>query len=109
MELLEKIPPCIFHYITGLYCPGCGGTRAVIALLSGKVFLSFILHPIVIYIVIFFLVFLCRFIKSIIYNEKKTAILLPSWVYCGALGVVVINFLLKNILLVFFNIQLPNM
>ena len=28
---LEIVPPCAFHKITGLYCPGCGGTRAVFA------------------------------------------------------------------------------
>lgn len=27
--------PCLFQMMTGLYCPGCGGTRAVRALLSG--------------------------------------------------------------------------
>lgn len=26
--------PCIFNKITGLYCPGCGNTRAALALLS---------------------------------------------------------------------------
>ena len=29
--------PCLFHQWTGLYCPGCGGQRAVHALLHGQV------------------------------------------------------------------------
>lgn len=28
-------PVCMFHELTGLNCPGCGGTRAVYALLHG--------------------------------------------------------------------------
>lgn len=27
-------PPCLFHALTQLYCPGCGATRAVLALLQ---------------------------------------------------------------------------
>lgn len=47
---LLKIPlnhillPCIFHKLTGLYCPGCGGTRAVYWLLKGNVAYSFIVY-----------------------------------------------------------------
>lgn len=28
--------PCTFHWLTGLHCPGCGGQRALHALLHGK-------------------------------------------------------------------------
>lgn len=41
--------PCLFQMMTGLYCPGCGGTRAVRALLSGHPVLSFLYHPVVPY------------------------------------------------------------
>ena len=37
--------PCMFHALTGLYCPGCGGTRACRLLLSGHIFQSFLYHP----------------------------------------------------------------
>ncbi len=30
-------PPCLVHDITGLYCPGCGATRATHALMHGDV------------------------------------------------------------------------
>ena len=38
------LPPCVFHKWTGYYCPGCGGTRAVKALLRGDVIGSFFYH-----------------------------------------------------------------
>ena len=33
--------PCIFRKITGFYCPGCGMTRASLALLDGDIYQSF--------------------------------------------------------------------
>jgi uncharacterized protein DUF2752 len=30
-------PKCIFHGLTGLYCPGCGSQRSVSALLHGNI------------------------------------------------------------------------
>ena len=41
--------PCLFRAMTGLYCPGCGGTRAVQYLLQGRLLLSLRYHPLVLY------------------------------------------------------------
>lgn len=41
--------PCLFHSVTGYYCPGCGGTRAVRALLSFRLAESLRYHPLVPY------------------------------------------------------------
>lgn len=41
--------PCLFHRVTGYYCPGCGGTRAVRALLAFRIADSIRYHPIVPY------------------------------------------------------------
>lgn len=38
LAVLEQIAPgCIFRRLTGISCPGCGGTRAMKALLEGHV------------------------------------------------------------------------
>ena len=34
-------PICMFHELTGLNCPGCGGTRSLYALLHGNFQLAF--------------------------------------------------------------------
>ena len=42
LVLMERIAiPCIFNKVTGLYCPGCGITRAIRSLLKGNVAESF--------------------------------------------------------------------
>ncbi len=35
VDLLSKLPPCIFYTELHLYCPACGNTRSVTALLHG--------------------------------------------------------------------------
>lgn len=41
--------PCLFQSVTGLYCPGCGGTRAAAALFRGEIRESLHYHPLVLY------------------------------------------------------------
>jgi len=42
-----RLPSCFFRKITGLYCPGCGSTRAVWRLLQGDLSGSLRFHPLV--------------------------------------------------------------
>lgn len=39
---------CPFRYITSIPCPGCGMFRALFALITGQISLSFMLHPLLI-------------------------------------------------------------
>ena len=41
-------PPCPFHLITGLYCPGCGSLRAIHALLHGRILNALDLNPLMV-------------------------------------------------------------
>lgn len=51
--------PCFFHLVTGLFCPGCGVTRMLVAMIHldfKEAFLSnqalFVLQPIIYYFVL---------------------------------------------------------
>ena len=41
-ELFSFYPACPFHVLTGLLCPGCGGTRALAELAAGHVSAAFL-------------------------------------------------------------------
>ncbi|MDE7311407.1 MAG: DUF2752 domain-containing protein [Eubacterium sp.] len=57
-SLARLLPPCLFHQISGYYCPGCGGTRAVRALLHGRLLQSAFFHPFVPYAAAVYLYFM---------------------------------------------------
>lgn len=50
---VEELPVlCLFRRCTGGYCPGCGGSRAAVALLRGDVAGSWAHHPWVLLLVL---------------------------------------------------------
>lgn len=47
LQRVELLPrsSCLFHDIFRMYCPGCGGTRALFTLLQGKILQSLYCNP----------------------------------------------------------------
>lgn len=98
--LKQYLPGCMFLTITGLYCPGCGGTRAVIALLRGKLLTSFICHPFVPYTAFvggWFMI--SQSIERISKGRLPVGMKYRDIYLWIAFVLVAVNFLLKNILL----------
>lgn len=98
--------PCLFRAITGIYCPGCGGTRAAYLLLTGHPFLSFLYHPIVLYTV-----FSCCYIGIRLLADRlippvtrKPFRLTPVWLWI-ALAITLINWGIKNFFLLVLHID----
>lgn len=97
--------PCLFQLMTGLYCPGCGGTRAVRALLTGHPVLSFLYHPLVLYTAVVAGWFAVSYILYFLTGNRKFRLELDDRYAYVAGGIVILNFIIKNGLLVFAGID----
>lgn len=99
--------PCLVNSTFGIYCPGCGGTRALSALLHGKLATSFICHPLVPYTAVvggWFLI--SQTVERLSKHRVKIAMRYQDGYIWAALIIVTVNFLLKNLLLVLWDIDL---
>ncbi|MDD6380922.1 MAG: DUF2752 domain-containing protein [Lachnospiraceae bacterium] len=96
-------PACLFHKVTGLYCPGCGGTRAFLYLIHGHPLLSLWYHPFVIYMVFMLVYYVYSGVKRAVFLKKYPATQkgpgFRTWPLWGALIVIAANCIFKNIIL----------
>jgi len=106
---LEKVfmTECPFWRITGLYCPGCGGTRAFRALLKGQIVESICIHPLVVYLTGLIAVFMgSHTLKHISSGRIRGLHYRSRYLIIGAV-ILVVNCLFKNYYLVIKGIGLP--
>lgn len=93
---------CMLKAIFHLYCPGCGGSRAMDAFLHGRFLQSFIIHPFVMYVFVFFLTY---YIPSCLYFTGIRKKPINYWFYMyllyGLLGIVILFFVVRILLLVY--------
>lgn len=63
--------PCIFHKLTGFYCPGCGISRMSLSLLQLNLYKAFHYNSGVMIILPILIILFVRFILFYIRGEKK--------------------------------------
>ena len=90
-------PPCPFHALTGLYCPGCGSLRALHALLHGNVRAAFGLNPLMVLSLPFLVyAFVCQALVSR-GSRRLPRVLLPASVTWVLVGAILAYWVLRNI------------
>lgn len=101
--------PCLFYKITGLYCPGCGGTRSVHALMDGHLFSSIRYNPIVLYGVFIYLWYMIsNTIEYVSKHKIKVGMKYHDTYLWIGLAILILFCLLRNFLLLVFDIDLTS-
>lgn len=108
-DLRKYTMPCMLHLLTGYYCPGCGGTRALAYFFSGHLLKSVYYDPFVPYILItggWFMISqsIHRLIKSS-HQHFRPMTIRPVYIYVGV-AILLIQCLVKNLALLLFGFQM---
>jgi hypothetical protein len=82
----QVYPPCPLHYVTGLYCPGCGSLRALHQLLHGHVARAFALNPL-----------LVVSLPLLAFLRLRPSLLYRPWVAWLSFGVLLTYGILRNL------------
>jgi Protein of unknown function (DUF2752) len=100
-------PPCPFRFCTGLYCPGCGTTRALHALLHGNVVEAFGVNPLMVLMLPFLGYSLLSYAAFEVTGRPLPSLLTsPFWGWL-VLGTILVYWALRNIPLYPFSLLAP--
>lgn len=90
--------PCIIHEITGLFCPGCGITRAIFALLELDIKKAIKYNILIIVIFPFILIYIINYAYIWINDLKKDASkIFPKPLWYILLIITIIFGIIRNI------------
>jgi hypothetical protein len=98
-------PPCTFHYLTGLYCPGCGSGRALYQLMHGNLAAAFRLNPLAVSLLPV-LVYLAAADRGVTVWGRKLSVPAPGWSWVLAATVIVYG-IVRNLPLYPFTLLAP--
>ena len=98
IEVTGLAIPCAFHALTGLLCPGCGGTRMFKALLKGDILKAFYYNKFVFLSLPIFLVLFIDLVYSNFKNTKPLINKIPRWIYYIYIVLIVAFGIIRNII-----------
>lgn len=64
------LPECNFYKWTGLYCPGCGDTRAVIALMNGDILLSLRQNALIVVLLLILAAMYIELLLKVVFEKR---------------------------------------
>lgn len=105
---VSPYPPCPFYYITGLYCPGCGSSRALHQLLHGNFLKALDLNPFMV-ISIPFVLYLLISTADIRIGGRRIfkRIFFKKGFYTMLLSIIFVYWVIRNLPFYPFNILAP--
>ena len=100
-------PPCPLYALTGLYCPGCGSTRAFHYLLHGDFYGAFAMNPLGMLCLPFLIYGGVSYLSFQIRGRYLPRVFIPGrWIW--ALGVLIVLYgVARNIPIYPFNLLAP--
>lgn len=106
--LRNILPPgyCLFDKYLGIYCPGCGGTRALYALLHGHFLKALWYHPFVPYFAVVYLGFLLSQGLQRLGMKSIRGWRFHYWYLWVGAFILAANWIVKNILRLGFSIMM---
>ena len=103
-RIAEGGVPCAFFHLVHLYCPGCGGTRSFNHMVHLRFIKSLLCNPFVLYTYADYLIFMINTI--LVKKSKKLGFKgypVTITIFVG-IGLLLGQWIVRNILLVAFNI-----
>ena len=107
IALLIRFPPetsgfypwCPVHALTGLWCPGCGATRAVVAFLHGHLAQALALNPLVTLLLPIVMVYFAEVYRRTAFGELTQSVWprVPRSLVPALLGITAIFTVLRNL------------
>ncbi|MGN0153685.1 MAG: DUF2752 domain-containing protein [Lachnospiraceae bacterium] len=98
--------PCGFKLIFHIYCPGCGGTRALFELLKGHLVQSFLCNPAVLLGIPLILYYEITVFFTLVKNNGKCYYERRGFLLYGYLCIVLVFAVVRDILLLVYQIDM---
>jgi hypothetical protein len=101
-------PRCTFYTLTGLYCPGCGSTRCLHALLHGDVAQAAAYNLLVLCALPFLAAWGVRALWTTVKPATAPGWRAPPWLLLALVGVIVTYWIVRNLNVAPFDLLAPH-
>ena len=89
--------PCLWYEITGWFCPGCGLTRMLESLVSGKFYQAFRFNPLVFLLLPFGIGLFGDYLYNRVRGRQPLINRLPEWFWVTLILVALVFGLMRNL------------